>query len=343
MLATLPFAALFIYFLVLAAKRPQMSIYNLNDDQDAEAMENAIREAGAIIPLMDMMGCFLAFLGLFCTLAVYMAIFIPRRIQLMKSYLESGSSVLGDVFYEGTGHRYSSFSKYAYVMYAHPVHPKTWLVRKRVRCFQHYTRERITILLLPYYPYSGQPKTDLEMDLASSENGRKDTKTVVWCLVAWIVFLLVSPIYLLHQMSQIEDDYDDPQRGRDIYLASVLGIIPLVAFGGNFIRWRLHRHWVINRGVVIQLTGKNDKSVSVIREEGDACNAMNCMTYTVLDDEQPDVNSSAQKSVSVKEEDNACNAMNSMISYSVMDDEPSDKNSPTQKTEVTAYNSVYMA
>ena len=308
MLATLPFLALFIYFLYLAAIRPSLRVYQIDNYDEEQEIEEAMRETGAIIPLMDMMGCFLAFLGLFSLLAVYMAIFVEKRRQLMKSYLESGNSVLGDVFYEGTAHRYGAFSKYAYVMYAHPVHPKQWLVRKRVRCFQQYTRERVTILLLPYHPFSGQPKTDVEMDLAASDESRGDTKKVLYCLIAWIIFLLVAPIYLLHQMTLIEDDYDDPKRGWIIYLVVVFAVIPIVAFGGNYLRWRLHRHWVLNRGVVIELQ-KPVGGIEQVHVTQNNCNALACMSYKIMGDEEPQVASPTA----------------------------------TEISEKTAYNSVYMA
>lgn len=304
----MPFLALFIYFLWLAAMRPSLGIYQMDDQAQQEEIEAAIQESGAIIPLMDMMGCFLAFLGLFSMLAVYIGVFVPLRRKVMKSYLESGDSVLGDVFYEGTPHRYGSFSKYAYVMYAHPVHPKQWLVRKRVRCFQQYTRERVTILLLPYHPFSGQPKSDVEMDLAASEESRRDTNKVLYCLIAWIIFLLAAPIYLLHQMGQIEDDYDDPKRGWIIYLVVVLAVIPIVAFGGNYLRWRLHRHWALNRGVVIELKKPDGGGEAQVRVAQSTCNALDCMGYDVMEDED-EVSSPTR----------------------------------TEVTENTAYNSVYMA
>lgn len=304
MCATLPFLALFIYFLYLAAIRPSLKVYQIDNYDEEQAVEEAMRETGAIIPLMDMMGCFLAFLGLFSMLAVYIAIFVGKRRQLMKSYLESGDSVLGDVFFESTPHRYGSFSKYGFAMYAHPAHPKQWLVRKRIRCYQQYTRERVTILLLPYHPFSGQPKTDVEMDLAASEDSRKDTTTVLYCLIAWIIFLLVAPIYLLHQMSLIEDEYDDPKRGWTIYLVVVGAIIPLVALGGNYIRWRLHRHWVVNRGVVIELQ-KPFGGVEQVRVSSTGCNALACMGYSQMADEEPQVVSPTNTVASEKTANNS--------------------------------------
>lgn len=301
MLATLPFLALFIYFLYLAYMRPSLSIYQNDGDW---------KDTGAIIPLMDMMGCFLAFLGLFSMLFVYLAIFVGKRHQLMKTYLESGDSVLGDVFYEGKKHKFGTFSKYAHVMYAHPTNAKQWLVRKRVRIYQQYTRERTTILLLPYHPFSGQPKSDIEMDLAASKDSRRDTNKVVYCLVVWILFLLLAPMYLIHQMGQIEDEYDDPQRGWKIYLIVVLGVIPVVAFGGNWLRWRFHRHWVMNRGVVIELKKPASDGVEQVRVAQEDCGALACMD----------------------------------MGYNAMEDD-SGIASPanTEVTEQTAYNSVYMA
>jgi hypothetical protein len=299
--------ALFIYFLYLAFMRPSLSVYQLGDGAAEEEIEQAMRDTGAIIPLMDMMGCFLAFLGLFFLLFVYLAIFVGKRRDLMKSYLESGDSVLGDVFYESKPHKFGTFSKYAHVMYAHPTRPKQWLVRKRVRIYQTYTRERTTILLLPHYPFSGQPKSDIEMDLASSEASRRDTNKVVYCLVAWVVFLLLAPIYLIHQMGQIQDDYDDPQQGWMIYLICVLGIIPVLAFGGNWLRWRFHRHWVVNRGVVIEL--QKQSGIEQVRVAQGDCGALACMGYNAMEEDGTNIASPTQ----------------------------------TEVTQATAYNSVYMA
>lgn len=306
MLATIPFLILFLYLLYLAYIRPSLAIYQNNNNQ-------AWQETGAIIPLMDMMGCFLAFLGLFSMLTVYIAIFVKKRRALMKSYLDSGKTVLGDVFYENNSSSWKcgSFSKYAFAMYAHPDQPKQWLVRKRVRCFQHYTRERVTILLLPQYPYSGQPKSDVEMDLMASEQSSSETNKILCCLYAWIIFLIAAPIYLLHQMSLIEDDYDDPQRGWKIYLICVLAVIPIVCFGGNYLRWRLHRHWVVNRGTVIHLEKPTSGDVNAQVVDQNDCNIMACMGYDAMDDETE---------------------MNSMAS-------PTN----TVGSKSTAYNSVYMA
>jgi hypothetical protein len=287
-----------------------MHVYNVDDKNDEAEMEEALREAGAIIALSDMMGCFLAFLALFSMLAVYLWLFVPKRRQLMQSFLNDGKTVIGDIFYEASSssNRYASFSKYAFVMYPHPNEPKKLLVRKRVRCYQHYTRERVTILVLPYHPFSGQPKTDIEMDLAASDDLRGDTKNVLWCLVPWILFLLVSPIYLLHQMSLIEDEYDDPKRGWIIYLSMVFLVIPILALGGNYARWMLHRHWVVNRGVVIQMQGEGGSSLvsqknfkggkssgdTASSTRGHDVNALACMGYNAMNDDA-DVNTVASE------------------------------------------------
>jgi len=305
MCATMPFLVLFLYFLYLAAVRPNLRIYQVYNDDE---MEEAIRETGAIIPLTDMMVCMLVFLGLFTMLAVYIGIFVGKRRDLMKSYL-SGDSCLGDVFYEGSNHKFGTFSKYAYAMYAHPVHPKEWLVRKRVRCYQHCTRERVTILLLPYHPFSGQPKADIEMDLAASEESRRDTHKVMYCLYAWIVFLLAAPAFVLFQMTRIEDEYDDPKRGLIIYLVAVLAVIPLVAFGGNYLRWRLHRHWVVNRGVVIELQKQAGSSENNVRVAQNDCGTLPCTGYNFMEDAVSPIPSPTY----------------------------------TDATQSTAYNSVYMA
>lgn len=89
----MPFLILFLYFLYLAAIRP--SLYENNQNN------NNADDIPAIIPLTDILLCFLAFLCLFSMLAVYLLIFVPKRRNLMKSYLESGDTVMGDVFYEG--------------------------------------------------------------------------------------------------------------------------------------------------------------------------------------------------------------------------------------------------
>ncbi|KAL7483658.1 hypothetical protein ACHAW6_009304 [Cyclotella cf. meneghiniana] len=144
-------------------------------------------------------------------------------------------------------------------------------IKKKVRVYYRYPREQVSIMVLPDHPYSGQPKIDLEADWASfsehvgypdEEEGTYGEKVnlpkslsrdrslgVIMIAVFWVSFLFFASLYVCFQIEVIEDYYiDESARWAWIVFASSCALIPLVAFGGNFIRWKLYERWILHSG-----------------------------------------------------------------------------------------------
>ena len=164
-LVTIPFLIVLLYFLYLASKRP--AYYNNNNNNNNNSDDESL------IRLFDMLCIFLSLLMCWMIFTIYIIIFVPKRRHLIGKYLkDDGSSIstIGDVIYNETsshggggllccGRRLKlSSNKYGYAVYSHPNNNDGRMIRKRVRVYQYYTREKITILLLPNRPLSGQAK-----------------------------------------------------------------------------------------------------------------------------------------------------------------------------------------
>ena len=164
-LVTLPFAAVLIYFLYLAYRRPTLPIYNLPYGYSDDEWNTANEETGTLIRMIDMLTIFLSLLVFWTMFTVYIMYFVPKRRRLIGSYLQIGESTVGDVLYDentrGCCGRVSN--DYGYAVYSHPDGNR--LVRKRVRVFQRYTREKIAIILLPNRPLSGQARVSFGQKL----------------------------------------------------------------------------------------------------------------------------------------------------------------------------------
>jgi hypothetical protein len=269
-LATLPLLGVFIYFLYEAAVRPNQPIYALGVDVDDDvAVSEAWDETPPMIPLSDMIPVFLSFQGVFTIFFLYLLIFIPRRRTLLRSYLEKGETCLGDVVYDDKtpGLCASRANQYGEVVYAYP-NTTAWTVRKRVRVYQHYSRERVTILRLLNRPFSGQPKADIQIDLQSSKAAAPAVKFLTVFALCWIVFTFLSPIFILYQISKLNhDDYEDFDKALDIYLIVGIGILPLFSLLLVTLRWALYRHWIVNRGWLLKHEG--DESLGMgAQDEG---------------------------------------------------------------------------
>ena len=256
--ATLPLLAMFIYFLYEASVRPREPIYALQGDDDV-AIEEAWEDTPPMIPLIDMIPVFLSFQGVFSILVVYLTVFIPRRRRLVRSYLEKGESSLGDVVYKEASSGLCSLrsAQYAEIVYAYP-NSTNWTIRKQARVYQHYSRDRVTILRLLNRPFSGQPKSDLQIDLQSSSAAKPQVRALVVLCMVWVVFTFLAPIFILFQIRKLHhDDYEDFGKALKTYLTVGIGVIPPVAVLGVYLRWSIYRHWLVNRGTLIKSRGES--------------------------------------------------------------------------------------
>ena len=136
-LSTLPFLAILGYLLYKAIERG-----------------NAFAEDEAVFSLFDTTIVFLAFHVFWTFFAVYLLVFVPKRRYLLDRYLRQGESSLGDVIVEDPAKkcmRCCATRKYGYAIYSHPTKTDPpVVVRKKVRVYQPYTRERIEISSLSY-------------------------------------------------------------------------------------------------------------------------------------------------------------------------------------------------
>ena len=277
---TIPLFIVYCYFLYLAVTRPDIA------DPDNEHFYDAR------IRLTDILYVYLSTWVLYATLAIYMLWFVNKRRRLSKRYETEGIVILGDVLYDDEKH-YSPCERiinfvfrkqdYGYVVYDlekvanHPACDYNGMlegkVRKKVRIYYRYPREKVSILVIPKHPYSGQPKIDLEADWASfsetylmsegyneaAENNRASIQRVVSrdlsfgiiliCL-GWLAFLLFASVFVCLQIDEIADVYQDENSywAWFIFILVMAGVTPVVAIGGNLIRWKIYERWILNSG-----------------------------------------------------------------------------------------------
>jgi len=280
---TFPLVAVLVYFLYEAWRRPSKAIYNLPNGYSAEDFAAAADESGRLISLMDMMLVFLCLLFLWTIFAMYVIIFVAKRRHLVGRYLSEGEATIGDVLYDKTSRSCRRFQDYGYCIYKHPSQAK--VIRKRVRVYQAYTRERVTILRLPNRPLSGQPKADLEVDLSAASKER-DTyaKQMTLFSVAWVIFSLAGAAYVLYQMSKISDPSDDFSKGKRIFITLVGLNFPL-AYGGNWARFLFYRNWMVNRGAVVD-DNADTRKIQGCLERATSEDGSDVIPYSILNEEE---------------------------------------------------------
>jgi hypothetical protein len=281
-LTTTPLLAVLIYFLYEAWRRPSSPIYQLGDDFTNDELEAAYEEAGALISLMDILTVFLSLHVCWTIFAVYVISFIAKRRHLIGRYFSEGESSIGDVLYDKNSRMCGGFHDYGFAVYAHPTQPK--VIRKRVRIYQAYTREKITILRLPNRPLSGQAKIDLEIDLnAASKERDTHNKSIVIFALFWVVFTFLGPGYVVYQMTRIHDDQDDSSLGIKIFLV-VAGLNIPFSYTVNWIRFLLYRNWIVNRGAVVE-DNEDARKVQGCLTQAQSEDGSDVIPYSILNEE----------------------------------------------------------
>eukprot|EP00970_Alexandrium_tamarense_P014042 scaffold3848_cov198-Alexandrium_tamarense.AAC.13 len=257
---TLPLLAVYLYFLYLVITRP-----NIANPNDTRYMDDRIR-------LTDILYTFLSTMVLFASLAVYLLWFVNKRRKLSKRYESDGIVVLGNVEFKetynddqqqhwtitllewiGNGFRRNDYGYVVYDLARVANHPAcnyeerkqaalAGTIRKKVRVYYRYPREQVSIMVLPEYPYSGQPKIDLEADWASFSEQvglpEEDTRRVDDERVD------------MPQIGVVDEYYNDESAEWAwlVFWVGGCGIVPLLAFGGNWIRWKLYQRWILRSG-----------------------------------------------------------------------------------------------
>ena len=268
-MATVPLFAVLLYFLYAAYQRPSMQIYQLTEEP--------------LISLADILAVFLTFHVLTTMLAVYLGIFIPKRRHLIGRYLAEGETVLGDVIYDKSSRVCGGFNDYGYAVYPHPTQKR--MIRKRVRVFQQYTREKIAILRLPNRPLSGQAKIDLEIDInvASNDRDTRNTYIIIYA-ICWVLFTLLGSIYVLLQMYKITDEDEDANKVTKV-LAVVTGLNIPVAFAFNWTRFLLYRNWMMNRGAVVD-NNSDVRKVQGCLMQAQSDDGSDVIPYSIFNEEE---------------------------------------------------------
>lgn len=266
-LASLPLAIVIVVFVIEAYRRPSKPFYNLPADiTDDAAIQAAVDESGSLVPLMDMCYVVMSFCVAWACLSFYFLGYLRAREVMIENFLENGKAVLGNVVYLNRNWAFE-FRYYGYCSYPHPDPSSSdpndadggtpIIIRKKVRIFEPYTREMVSILYLPGYPMSGQGKDDVEFaNLDLLKNRSREIFLGRFSLV-WTIVCASVPVYLLHQMKIVDDeeysagildDYDNADKGWKVYWAFLVVGVLGVAAGGNALAWQFQRWWFLYQG-----------------------------------------------------------------------------------------------
>jgi hypothetical protein len=256
-LSTVPFLCVLSFLLYKAWERPHLASDAAANTDDGQYSNNiAGFDDGEVFSLMDILSIFLSFHVMWTLFLVYLAIFIPKRRHFLGRYLsEDAETSLGDVIYDPDSRACGKvrLQDYGYALYAHPTQP-TKLVRKRVRVYQAYTRERVTIVRLPNRPLSGQAKIDIEIDLRQMRTQRDATlRWITWVCMFWFVFTLAGASYVLHQMHVTHRLTFNENAGFALRLfLVVVGLNIPVCYFANWVRFLFYHNWMVNRAALIE-------------------------------------------------------------------------------------------
>ena len=279
-LTTLPLLLVLLYFLFTTWRRPQAPIYNMDYGYTDDQWKTALDETGSLIALSDILTMFLLCHVLWTTFAIYMIVFIPKRRHLIGRYLSEGESCVGDIIYDKNSRNCGGFNDYGFALYAHPTQRK--LVRKRVRVYQRFTRERITILRLPDRPLSGQAKVDLEMDLTAARKERNSSNYYISVFsIIWVIFTLIGASYVYYQMTKIVDEDDEKALK---WLLTIAGLNVPLSYAANFIRFLVYRNWMINRGAILD-DDPNARKIVLCCVRTQSADGSDVIPYSIFNEE----------------------------------------------------------
>lgn len=243
--STFPFLAVLVYLLYMAVERGNESEDDMGDDD--------------LFSLMDITIVFLSFHVSWTMFAVYILIFVPKRRYLLERYLREGEKTLGDVIVEdpsrNAGPNCLTSRQYGYAIYSHPTKTDV-VVRKKVRVYQPFTKERVMIIRLPNRPLSGQAKIDIEIDLSKMRTERESTLCYISIVsIIWVLFALAGACFCVYQMAIIPEellmDDENIEVARRI-LFFIAGINPFLAFAVNGLRYIMYHNWMVHSGASIK-------------------------------------------------------------------------------------------
>ena len=97
-------------------------------------------------------------------------------------------------------------------------------------------------------------------------NRDKITQVAIVCIL-WIILCLTGALIILKQMAAVNEivrgeDEEDLDAAWFSFWVMTCVVVPILAGGGNIIRWVIYQNWVLNSGsVVSQATKVPPKSV----------------------------------------------------------------------------------
>ena len=323
LLMTVPLMCVYLYFLFLAYERP--SIANPDNPRYADDRIRLMDILYTFLATLALFSCLVVYMLWFVpkrrglsTRYETEGIIILGDVNYTESYYD-GNEIVADTGGGGMAGRalrgvknsclqlrgwvangFALRNNYAHVVYDlarvanHPActhddrkgRQLEGVITKKVRVYHRYPREQVSILVLPKYPYSGQPKTDMEADwasftkyvgLPSQEEEMEDEREgnvllkrrdrscgVLFVALFWVCFLILACLYVVDRIDQVDDAYDD-EDAKTAWWAFwyVIGaVVPAVAIGGNWIRWKIYERWMLHNG-------SKNKSKTRENERGD--------------------------------------------------------------------------
>ena len=254
LLSSLPLLGFLVYFLYETSQRASKPIYNLPYGSNADTVEAAVEKTGDIIALTSMLNTFMIVAAFATCFAVYMSFFVPWHRELVEEFLNRGSRIIGDIHYNSRV-VCPRFQKQGCALYPHPEYNTYPLqIRKHLMVHERFTREKVTILLLPEQPFSGQCKSDLQIELTRIQRNAPRTRFHQAYGWIWVLFTVTAPIYILFVIDDlvkdgeyyINDYTEDTALAWSIY-AGCLVSIPVLAGLLTWMLWK-HHHYQLVRG-----------------------------------------------------------------------------------------------
>lgn len=235
--ASFPLLAVLIYFLIETGARssqpPYSEPYPQNGGDDDESAQ---------IALPDMLFSVMIVAQLSSVITVFVMFVFPLKLELLQRFVDEGQTILGDVYFD---ENYTCIKPYGEVTYAHPSpqYEKTY-IRREANIYERYSREWVTLLMLPNLPFSAQPRADLEIAYVASERRSHKMKFFGYYALVYTCFALFSPIYIVYVMSQNKEEAELGGYGW-VYYAVLAVINPLIAIAVNYIIYTEHFNWMM--------------------------------------------------------------------------------------------------
>jgi hypothetical protein len=266
--SSFPVFVLLCYFLHLAHVRQFESCYT-----DLNLSSDEILTICRLVPLKDLSLTNLILTLYWTVVAVYLSVYVPKRHALIEQYISKGTVILGDVIFESDRRKcWKGTNHDGMVVYPHPHFDRLPVfVRRQVRIFERYTRERTTLLYLENLPYSVQPKVDLEMDLAIVQNNKLRITSIRRFCWGWVAFCYISLVCLLKAVYDMDKvaiyEWQPDYNGKKIvvlYEIIACLAVPLTAYVLVSIAWSYHRWWMTSQHETLDNAQRPERNVKLL-------------------------------------------------------------------------------